>query len=483
MARLRILFAVSECFPFAKSGGLGDVAGALPIALAARRHDVRVVLPRYTGTAKQPAKRLAAPMAVPAPFGGESRCAVWESSLGGVAPVYLLEHEQLYGRDGIYGDRYGEFGDNLSRYSFLSRGALALCKYLDWIPDVIHVHDWPTSLVPLYLDTTLARTPLGRAATVLSIHNMGYQGWFSAEDAWLTGLPAHATPSLEWRGSLNLLKGGITAATAVSTVSPTYAGEIQSPEGAAGLHRALEARGDSVVGILNGIDDVAWNPAKDPHIPARFDADDLTGKVLCKAALQAEMGLPVRADVPLLGVVSRLVNQKGIDVLSETLPRILGLGVQVVVLGSGESWAEDLFRKLALASPSFRVHIGMNEGLAHRIEAGSDLFLMPSRYEPCGLNQLYSQRYGTLPVVRGVGGLEDTVEHNTTGFKFDSLDEASLFGTVAWAVHLYREDAPRFRRMQWLAMQKPMGWKHAARPYEALYRFAMARRRAGLLQG
>jgi starch synthase len=480
MARLRILFAVSECFPFAKTGGLGDVAGALPIALAARRHDVRVVMPRYPMTAKRPGVRLPSPLAVPAPFGGESWCAVWQSELPGKVPVYLLEHEQLYGRDGVYGDRFGEFGDNLARYAFLSRGSLALCRMLGWTPDVIHVHDWPTALVPVYLDTVDRHTPLGRAATVLSVHNMGYQGLFRRSDAWASGVPPEAFGTLEWGGTLNLLKAGLERSTAVSTVSPTYAREIQSADGGAGLESVLARRGDQVVGILNGIDDAAWDPGADPHIAAPFRAEDLSGKAACKAALQKEMGLEVRPEVPLLGIVSRLAHQKGIDVLAEALPRILGLGVQVVALGSGETWAETLFRELSTSTRGFRAFLGMNEGLAHRVEAGSDMFLMPSRYEPCGLNQLYSQRYGTLPIVRAVGGLEDTVEHNATGFKFDQLDADALFGTVAWAVHLYREDGPRFRRMQWEAMRKPMGWDTAARPYEALYRLAIARRRAAL---
>lgn len=480
MARLRILFAVSECFPFAKTGGLGDVAGALPIALAARRHDVRVVMPRYPMTTKRPATRLTAPLGVPAPYGGEAWCAVWQSELPGKVPVYLLEHEQLFNRDGVYGDKYGEFGDNLARYAFLSRGALALCRYLSWTPDVIHVHDWPTSLVPTYLDTVERHTPLGRVATVLSVHNMGYQGLFARSEVATTGVPEAAWGGLEWNGTLNLLKAGLERATAVSTVSPTYAREIQSPEGAAGLAPVLAARGDQVVGILNGVDDVAWDPRHDPHIAAPFSAEDLSGKVVCKAELQKEMGLPVEPDVPLLGIVSRLAHQKGIDVLAAALPRILDLGVQVVALGSGETWAETYFRNLAASTPRFRAHLGMNEGLAHRIEAGSDLFLMPSRYEPCGLNQLYSQRYGTLPVVRAVGGLEDTVDHDVTGFKFGTLDEEALFGAVAWAVHVAREEPAKFRQMQWNAMRKPMGWSHAVRPYEALYRYAVGRRRAGL---
>lgn len=480
MPRLKVLFVVSECVPFAKTGGLGDVAGALPPALAARGHDVRVVLPRYRAAKRHAAHRLPAPMAVPVGY-GEAWTAVWEARLGASGPpVYLLEHDALFDRDGVYGDSAGEFGDNLARFTLLCRGALQLCRYLDFAPDVIHVHDWPTALVPVYLDTLERSGPLSRAATVLTIHNMGYQGVFGAGELYQTGLDGAAAyaAGIEHGGRLNLLEGGIRRATMVSTVSPRYALEIQTPEGGAGLDGVLRERGGAVVGILNGIDDVAWDPATDPHLPAHYSADDLRGKAACKAALQREMGLPEAPDVPLAGVVSRLVEQKGIDVLAGAVDRIAGLGVQLVVLGSGEPWAESRFSRLAATSPNCRAWIGMNEGLAHRIEAGADLFLMPSRYEPCGLNQLYSQRYGTLPVVRAVGGLDDTVENLVTGFKFDELSSDALASTVAWAVSIYRDQPGHFRAMQSHAMRKPFGWDHASRQYEALYRLAVARRRA-----
>ncbi|XXV07647.1 glycogen/starch synthase [Sorangium sp. So ce1335] len=545
---------VSECVPFAKTGGLADVAGALPLALAAAGHDVRVVMPAYrvakrylarqTEAAEQqlrgsapvagaavaaaaagapaldpadaalaaaaptdvaagaapavaaaqggdgaPPAEVFMPRRLPEPLGvpvgsGEAWTGVWETRLepgapGAPAPrVYLLEHDVLYDRDGIYGDAHGEFGDNLARYALLSRGALQLCHALGFWPDVVHVHDWQSALVPLYINVLEHRSPLARAATILTIHNLGYQGWFNKFQLPTTGLgwDQFHRFCLEAYDSINLLKAGIYNATLVSTVSPRYAQEIQTWEGGEGLDGVLRDRGSDVIGILNGIDDSIWNPATDPHIAATYSAEDLSGKARCKAALQREMGLEERPDVPLLGLISRLATQKGIDILAGALDHILSLDVQFVILGSGERWAEDLFSRISGSSDRFRVYVGMNEGLAHRIEAGSDLFLMPSRYEPCGLNQLYSQRYGTLPVVRAVGGLDDTVENNVTGFKFEEMSSMALGNTVAWAVHLYRADPAYFRTMQLRAMKKNFGWAHAARQYEALYRLAISRR-------
>ncbi|WP_437651297.1 glycogen synthase [Sorangium sp. So ce362] len=524
MPRMKILFVVSECVPFSKTGGLADVAGALPIALAAAGHDVRVVMPAYRvakrylarqialaeqqagGSGASAAKaadtpasaaaqgedgsspaerfmphRLPEPLGVPL-GGGEAWTGIWETRLDpgtpGAPRVYLLEHDVFYDRDGIYGDAHGEFGDNLARYGLLSRGALQLCHALGFWPDVVHVHDWQTALVPLYLNVLEHRSPLARAASVLTIHNLGYQGWFNKTQLPTTGLgwDQFHRFCLEAYDSINLLKAGIYNATLVSTVSPRYAQEIQTWEGGEGLDGVLRDRGTDVIGILNGIDDSIWNPATDPHIAATYSAEDLGDKRLCKAALQREMGLEERPDVPLLGLISRLATQKGIDILAGALDHILSLDVQLVILGSGERWAEDLFSRIAGSSDRLRVHVGMNEGLAHRIEAGADLFLMPSRYEPCGLNQLYSQRYGTLPVVRAVGGLDDTVENNVTGFKFEEMSSMALGNTVAWAVHLYRADPAYFRTMQLRAMKKNFGWAHAARQYEALYRLAISRR-------
>ena len=478
MPRLKVLFVASECVPFAKTGGLADVAGALPIALAQRGHDVRVVLPRYRITKKHPAERHVAPLAVPVGL-GEAWCSVWETRFTrSDARVYLLEHDALYDRGGIYGDAGGAYLDNLARYTLLSRGAIRLCDALGWVPDIVHVHDWQTGLVPMYLNTLERGSPIGEAASVLTIHNMAYQGWFPKSDYYQTqlGWDQFHAKSVESFDGINLLKGGIYHSTLVTTVSPRYAREIQAPEGGEGLDGALRDRGGDVIGILNGIDDEVWSPESDKALAAPFTADDLDGKAACKAALQAEMGLPLEPDAPLVAVVSRFAHQKGIDVFAAALEDILSLGAQVAVLGAGERWAEDLFTRLSASHPRFRAFIGMNEPLAHRIEAGADVFVMPSRYEPCGLNQLYSQRYGTLPVVRAVGGLDDTVENERTGFKFDELDTDELAQAVATAVYTYHERPEHFRMMQYYAMEKAVGWGHAARQYEALYRLALARR-------
>jgi starch synthase len=480
MPRLKVLFVASECVPFAKTGGLADVVGALPLSLATRGHDVRVVLPRYRVAKRIPAEQLPTSLAVPV-GGGEAWASIWEARLGeGGARAYLLEHDALFDRGGIYGDANGDFGDNLARFTFLARGALRLCHHLDFQPDVIHAHDWQTALLPVYANTIAAGSPLARAATVLTIHNMGYQGWFPKDQLPVTGLgwDVFHLRGLEAHDRINLLKGGIYHATLVTTVSPRYAREIQTPEGGEGLDGVLRDRGGDVVGVLNGIDDDVWNPATDPHIAANYSAGDLDGKAQCKAALQEEMGLAVDPGTPIVGIVSRFAHQKGIDVFAAALPEILSLGVQVVVLGAGDGRLEALFARLSAQHPRIRAFIGLNEPLSHRIEAGADIFVMPSRYEPCGLNQLYSQRYGTLPVVRAVGGLDDTVENEVTGFKFESLHPEELAQAVAWAVFTYHERPEQFRAMQHHAMSKPMGWTHASRQYEALYRMAVARRRA-----
>ncbi|MEM6788861.1 MAG: glycogen synthase GlgA [Myxococcota bacterium] len=474
MPRLRILFVVSECVPFVKTGGLGDVAGALPPALTARGHDVRVVMPRYRATKSFPSRRRDVSVGVPLGGGGTRWCGLVEATLPGATPVYFLEHDVLFDRDGVYGDAHGSFGDNLLRYAVLSRGAFAVADAVAFRPDVVHINDWPTGLVPLY-----ARH-LGRpVATVMSIHNLGYQGWFSFDDVGVAGVsPGEARArGYEHGGALNLLQGGILNATMVSTVSPTYAAEIATDEGGMGLQGAIRARGADVIGVLNGIDDTVWDPRRDPHLPARYDVDDLAGKAVCKAALQAELGLPVRADVPLIGVVSRFAHQKGIDVLAAALESLLTLDLQLAVLGKGEPWAEALFRHLGERSDKVGAHIAVDERLAHRIEAGADLFLMPSRYEPCGLNQMYSQRYGTLPVVRAVGGLVDTVAHDRTGFVFADLTVDGLVGAVRHALTTMRERPEHFAAMRRAAMEKSMGWDRSAAHYEALYRLAIARTR------
>jgi starch synthase len=483
-----VLFVSSECAPFVKAGGLGDVVGALPVALRALGWDARVVMPRYDVVPLDGLIRHSAPLGIPV-GSGEAWAGVAEAKIpGSDAPVYFLDHTALFGRGYLYDPPGSSAPDNLIRFGFLCRGALQLCRHLGWFPDVIHVHDWPTALVPVYLNTLEARGPFARTASVLTIHNLAHQAKFPARDLAATQIPATEMrpDSLEDMGSVNPMKGGLYHATKLTTVSPRYAEEIRSSPGGAGLDPVIRFRGGDLIGILNGIDDRTWNPATDAALPARFDSLHLEGKATCKRALQREFGLAERPDVPLIGIVSRLNQQKGTDVILAALSRILDLDTQVVILGSGDLPAEGYLNvRSQYGGDRFRAFIGFNEGLAHRMEAGADLFLMPSRFEPCGLNQLYSQRYGTLPIVRATGGLDDTVENYDartgagTGFKMWDLNVTSLVETVRWAAGTYRTQPAHFRAMQVRAMEKKLGWDVAAKKYADVYEWAVTRKRGG----
>jgi starch synthase len=478
---LKILYVASEVAPFAKVGGLGDVSGALPKALKQLGHDIRILMPLYQQVPKHSLTPYHQAMGVPLP-GREHWCGLREGRLPkSEVPVYFLDYQDYYNRPGIYSDH----GDGLARYALLSRASLQLCRYLHWQPDVIHCNDWQTSLIPAYLNTLEAQTPLANTATLLTVHNLAYQGEFGGGALSQTGLPSwvYQNGDFQQNRNLNLLKGGLFHSTLISTVSPTYAHEIQTSNYGAGLDWVLRERSAALYGVLNGIDVDVWNPARDPYLPARYNADNMEGKALCKRALQAEFGLPQR-DVPLIGFVGRLVGQKGIDVIAEALPRILNDDVQFVLLGSGEPWAERAFSQMA-AHHRFRcgAKIAYSEAVAHRIEAGSDFFLMPSHFEPCGLNQMYSMRYGTLPIVRATGGLHDSVinhhEHHEvgTGFKLWQLSPESLYQTVHWACQIYRQQADIFHRMRQRAMNIDFSWHKAASKYEALYQRAVAIRK------
>jgi starch synthase len=488
MTHRSVLFVAPECAPLAHVGGLGDVVAALPIALRQWGHDVRIVIPRYRFISTRELRRHEAPLGVPM-GGAEAWCAVYETALAGAdIPVYLLDHLALFDRGYVYAGPGGVAPpDNLARFAFLSRAALQLCKYLAWTPDVVHVHDWPTALAPVYLNE-LEKSPgpgtLAGCATILTIHNLAHQGVFAPSDLGTSALPRQAVrdDGLLHDGRINLLKGGLYHATMLTTVSPRYSEEIRTPQGGDGLDAVLRFRSADLVGILNGIDERLWDPATDRALPARFTADDLQGKAECKRALQKELRLAQRSGDPLIGVVSRLTWQKGIDVVAQALDRILALGTQVVILGAGDPELEEFLRvRSLLGGDRFRMVAGYHEGLSHRIEAGCDLFLMPSRFEPCGLNQMYSQRYGTLPIVRATGGLDDTVEQcneetgEGTGFKLWDLSPESLVDTVRWAVHVYRDNPTLFRAMQRRAMAKPFGWNKAARRYVDVYDWAVER--------
>lgn len=486
-----MLFVCSEATPFAKTGGLAEVAGVLPRHLAARGHDVRLVMPRYASVPRDTLTPVAGLASVAVPFGHYGVVTV--EVLAGVipgsdVPVWFVDHPPTFGREGLYVDPATGHGysDNAARFALLSRAALEVARAADLAPDVVHVHDWHTAVVPVMLNTVYRDDPrLGRAASVLTIHNMQHQGWADKGliDLLGVGWGEFTHLSLEAWDQVNLLKGGLYHATLVNTVSPRYAREIATPAFGHGLDGVVRDRGGDCRGILNGCDYDVWDPATDRYLPARYDADDLSGKAACKEALQRELGLEVRADVPVLAVVSRLAEQKGLDVLLAALPRVLGLGVQVALLGSGERWLEDAFIGASLAHPGrVGVRIGYDEQLAHRIEAGGDLFVMPSRFEPCGLNQMYSLAYGTPPIVAAVGGLDDTVTsyHESTdsgtGFKLHDLSPGALFDTIAWAVWALRERPEAFGRLQRRGMAERFTWERAARAYEDLYGEAVARR-------
>ncbi len=484
-----VLFVASECAHFVKAGGLGDVIAALPAALRGIGFDARLVIPRYDAISLEGLVRHPDPLGVPL-GGGNAWSGVLETRLpGSNVPVYLLEHMALFGRGYLYDPPGAVAADNLLRFAYLSRGALQLCKYLHFYPDAFHVHDWPAALLPVYLNTLEGGGRLARSASVLTIHNLAHQAKFPASNYAATHLPwsEFRSDSLEDHGAVNPLKGGIYHATKLTTVSPRYAQEIRTREGGAGLDGVCRFRGADLVGILNGIDEDVWNPRTDSAIAAPYDADDLAGKAACKRALQREMGLAERPNVPLIGVVSRLSEQKGTDVVLAALTRILELDAQVVILGSGDPAAEGyLLMRSHHGGDRLRAWIGFSEARAHRIEAGADMFLMPSRFEPCGLNQMYSQRYGTLPIVRATGGLDDTVENydpatgQGTGFKLWDLNPDSLVATVRWAVQTYRERPEHWRAMQRRAMAKHFGWDIAAQRYGQVYEWAIQDRRASM---
>jgi len=495
MTKFNILLAASEVVPFAKSGGLADVAGALPKALRAMGHDVRVVMPRYYTVDREQykLKKLEGSLGVPMGSMGEAWAAIYEGVLpGSDVPVYFIEHEGFFGRKGLYDEDGHAYGDNDNRFIFFSKAVFQLAKKLHFKPDVIHANDWHTAAIPMLLNTTYAFDPdFENTGTLLTIHNLQHQGKFykGAMDVLGIGWDHFNADELEEYDGINLLKGGIVHADAVSTVSRKYAREIRTPEFGWGLERMIEANADKLYGILNGVDYDEWSPAVDPYIDTQFDSDDLSGKALCKSDLQREVGLPVRHDVPLIGLVGRLAEQKGIGLLAGAVWNLMELDIQIVLLGAGEKWAEHFFSDVAAKYPDkFACHIGYRNDLAHRIEAGSDLFLMPSLFEPCGLNQIYSLRYGTLPIVRATGGLDDTIvnyqgDHQSgTGFKFEFATPEALSGTVKWAVETWYEDPEAIDQMRRNAMHQRFDWHIAAKGYSDLYCRIVGGRRSSRYQ-
>jgi len=476
---MRILHLTPELAPWSKSGGLGDAAAAIAKCVAALGHEVRVVTPLHGG--------------VPGRLGMAVHRETLEVGLvpatgvrvrKATAPGYLalfLEHEATFGGAEIYG------GDAAEKAALLTRAGLDLCLADGWIPDVVHVHDWVVALAPVLLNTVLRDSPLGRSATVLTIHNLQHQGLMGRDILGRLGLPdwLMSADNLECLGGVNLLKGGLYHATRLTTVSPTYAREIAGVGFGFGLDPVIRHRAADLEGILNGVDADDWDPARDTLIPARYTAEDLSGKASCKAGLQRDLGLDPDPGVPLVGVVSRLWDQKGHDLALEPLRQRIRAGrIQLALLGSGDPELESAYRELAAALPGrAAVRIGYDNRLAHRIEAGADFFLMPSRFEPCGLNQLYSLAYGTLPIVRRTGGLADTVSPWTpgapdaTGIVFEHADAAAIGWALDQALRLRHDFPGEFEAMRRRAMGRRFPWSDAAPRYAACYAEALRQRR------
>ncbi|GMR05197.1 MAG: glycogen synthase GlgA [Thermodesulfobacteriota bacterium] len=481
---LKVVFVASEATPLAKTGGLGDVAGALPAALKALGCEVFTFLPYYREVDLRGIETEPTGVTVEIPIGVRVVSAELYRALSTEVTTYLLKRDEFYDRTYIYGTPEGGYFDNLERYGFFSRGVLEAIKALKIRPDIIHSNDWQTGLVPAYLkdvykkDKTFVRT-----ASVFTIHNTAYQGTFQAELYGLLGLaPGLFThDGLEFWGKINLLKAGVAFSDIITTVSPGYSVEIQTPEFGCGLEGLLKKRSAELFGVLNGADYKEWDPGSDPLIPANFSVDDMSGKTVCRRELLKTFGLKPGISTPVIGMISRLAEQKGYDILAEALPALMKLDLALVILGSGEKKYEELLKTLAAKYPKkLAVKVAFDNRLAHLVEAGSDVFLMPSKYEPCGLNQIYSLRYGTVPVVRATGGLDDTVRGypsaRATGFKFKDYSAPALVEKVKEALDLYR-DKKKWKALREKAMTEDFSWERSARKYIGLYRGALKKAR------
>jgi starch synthase len=490
---MKILFATPECAPYVKTGGLGDVSGALPATLAALGHDVQLLMPAYLDMKVD--GQVGAGIDLPA-FAQWPAAQLLPVKLDNGVTLLLLACPELYQRPGgPYVDASGrDYHDNAMRFGMLSRVAALMgtvhSPQPGWIADVVHANDWPCAMAPLYLAHARLLAPQEKTAgSVVTIHNLAFQGVFPIDSADVFGVPYEwrGTEGVEFWGQLSMLKAGIQFADAITTVSPTYAREIQTPEHGVGFDGILRARASRLRGILNGIDTSHWDPAKDTLLPFHFTAKALKGKASCKAALQARASLPTERGVMLLAMVTRLTPQKGVDLVLAALPRILASGAQLVVLGSGEPGLQQALRDAARQHPTqVAVTLGFDEGLAHLIEAGADSFLMPSRFEPCGLNQMYSQVYGTPPIVAPVGGLLDSVIDASadpakgTGFVMSACDAAGLEDALARAHRAWREPKT-WRRIQSNGMASHFGWEDSALQYLEVYQRAMVEARGALV--
>lgn len=474
---MHIAFAASECVPFSKTGGLADVIGALPLALASLGFRVTVFLPRYRQTKLDNPSTVIPSITVP--FDDRYRfCSVLDGGVHSGVQFYFIDYPPYFDREGLYGTPLGDYHDNAERFALFCRAVLESAKILG-TPDVLHCHDWQTALIPILLKTLYEGDPaFAHTPCIFTIHNLGYQGLFQPEILPLLMLPwdLFTMSKLEFYGKVNFLKGAISMADFITTVSKRYSQEIQTAEYGFGLEGVLRARGSTIAGILNAVDYVSWDPETDHFIAAHYSADDLKGKALCKADLLKEFGLAQNTQLPVVGIVSRFAAQKGFDLIQQVADRLALEDLIMVVLGSGDREYEEMFRRLNKQYPQkFALKIAYDNALAHKIEAGSDMFLMPSHYEPCGLNQIYSMRYGTVPVVRATGGLDDTVEQfdprtlKGTGFKFREYSGEAMLETLRAAIRVYRGDQKAWQALMRNGMAQDYSWIHSAREYVKVY--------------
>lgn len=484
-----VLYLSTEVYPYAKTGGLADVSSALPQELRMLGHDVRVLMPKYgfIGEKKQKIHLINRLQGVDFKIGDKNLTANIKSSAiltqKTRIQMYMLESEEYFQRMGLYVDPATgkDYIDNDERFLMYALAAIELCKRLLWKPDIIHCNDWQSGLVPALMKLLYNDDPFFEGTkTVFTIHNLAYQGNYPATTFPKLGLPAEAftMQGLEFYDKVSYLKAGIAYADAITTVSETYAEEIGTPEFGCGMDGVLAKRKRDLYGILNGIDLLVWDPMKDVNIVRPFSVDDLTGKEECKKDLCAAMDIPYKVGRPVIGMIARLSNQKGFDLLAEIIEPILKSGAQLVLLGEGDKCYEDLFRKLQKKHPEqIGVHFGFHDNFAHKIEAGSDIYLMPSAYEPCGLNQMYSMHYGTVPVVRKTGGLADTVidvddatrRAPATGFTFEKYDAKAFWKALDRALHMYRKNKTQWRELQINGMKRDFSWDRPAVQYAEVY--------------
>lgn len=476
---MNVLMVASEAAPFAKTGGLADVVGSLPPALHQLGHDVRLVMPWYPSVRRSAGNLRPSRRKLVVPMGGKVEQVAWRSGEMQGVPVYFIDCPAYYNRPELYGEQGQDYPDNAERFGLLSRAALELARQLGFAPDVIHAHDWQTGLVPVYLHKTLWRDPFfAGTGSLFSIHNLGYQGVFPLEQGRLLGLDEAlmGIGGLEYHGRLSLLKGGIRFADQVNTVSPTYCREIQTPQQGMGMDGLLRSRAGQLHGVLNGLDGQFWSPDRDPALARTYSAAKTAGKKLCKQALQAELGLQSSPDTPLVAMVTRLDSQKGIELVLESWEQVMSLDLQLVILGTGNP---DFERRLAEAASFYpgkaSVILRFDDALSRRIYSGSDIFLMPSRYEPCGLGQLIALRYGSVPLVHATGGLADTIidpddsPATANGFIFNAYRHASMLTGLGRALAAYREPGT-WQKIMRAGMDRDMSWQKAAEQYVDLYR-------------